>query len=113
MEYHGYILEITAAESSFQNAIIKRSHHTLGNMMHSMLTGANLSNTFWIDALLHAVYVKNCLPHRAITVTPFQRFKGFKPNLSHFCVFGSKVNVKSQGLRSGKLNKHISTSIFF
>ena len=80
---HGYVLKTTAAELSFQNAIVERPHQALRNMMRSMLTGANLSNTFWADALLHAVYVKNCIPHHAIIVTPFQPFKGFRPNISH------------------------------
>ena len=52
---HDYVSETTAAESSFQNAISKRPHCTLGNMMHSMITGAGLSNTFWANALLHTI----------------------------------------------------------
>ena len=109
---YGYILETTAAESLFQNTIVEHLHQTLGNMMHSMLTGVELRNTFGADALPHAMYVKNRLPLQAITITPFEKLKGTKPNISHLCVFGSNVIGKSPGHNPGKFNKHITTGIF-
>ena len=105
-------METTAVESSFQNAIVERPHRTLGDMMRSMLTSAGLSNTFWANALPHAIYVKNRLSHRAITITPFEKLKGAKTYISHLCVFGTNVIVKSPGRRPSKLNKHITTGIF-
>ena len=60
---HGYTLEPTAPNSSFQNSKVERPHRTLGNMMRSMLKGSNLDKSYWADALLHAVYLKNRLPH--------------------------------------------------
>ena len=81
-------------------------------MMRSMLRGANLSNPFWSSALLHAVYVKNRIPYRALDKTPYEKLYQRKPNLAHLQVFGSCVVVKKQGKRPGKLNHHISTGFF-
>jgi len=38
----GYTLKITGAGKSFQNAISKQLHRTLSDMMHTILSGANL-----------------------------------------------------------------------
>ena len=54
---HGYVLETTVANSSFQNSKAERPHRTLGNMMRSMLKCAGLDKSFWADALMHAAYL--------------------------------------------------------
>ena len=109
---HGYTLEPTSAASSFQNGIVERPHQTLANMMQSMLNGANMDNSFWADALIHAVYLKNRLPQKAINMTQFEKLHGHKPNLHHLRVFGSRIIVKNPGQCSGKLNCHISEGSF-
>ena len=45
-------------------------------------------------------------------MTPFEQRMQRKPNLSHPRVFGSRVIVKRQGKRPGKLNKHLNTGFF-
>ena len=112
LQKHNYTLETTALESSFQNAIVEHPHQTLGNMMRSMLKVANMSNIFWANALLHAVYIKNCLLHTTISVSPYEKYTGTKPDISHLRVFGSCVIVKNQGDCPGKLNQHITIGTF-
>ena len=92
----GYTLEVTGAGASFQNAIVERPHRTLADMMRTMLSGGNLSSEYWSHALLHAVYVKNRLPHSSLLgrITPFERLTRRKPDLTHLQVFGSHVTVK-------------------
>ena len=109
---HGYILEQTAPNSSFQNSKVERPHRTLGNMMRSMLKGANLDKSFWADALLHAVYLKNRLPHQAIGMTPYERMMRRKPDLSHLRIFGTKVIVKDKNIRNGKLTDNVIIGLF-
>ena len=109
---HGYTLEPTAPNSSFQNSKDERPHRTLGNMMKSMLKGANLDKRFWADALLHAVYLKNRLPHQTLGMTPYERMMRRKPDLSHLRVFGTKVIIKDKNIRNGKLTDNVIIGIF-
>lgn len=80
--------------------------------MQSMIQAANMSNSFWTDALLHTVYLKNRIPHNTITISPYEKYTGIKPDLSHLRVFGSQVIIKNQGHRPGKLNKHVTIGTF-
>ena len=58
-------------------------------MVRTMIQGAGLPNTYWSYALLHAVYLKNRLPHKAVKNTPHEMYT--KSDLSHLRVFGSFV----------------------
>lgn len=102
----GFRLETTAPNSSFQIGIVERSHRTLGNMMHSMLLGAGLDATYWSDALLHSVYIKNRLPHHKLPnfQTPFEAWNNSRPNVSHLRVFGSLLCIQTPGAKDGKLD---------
>ena len=83
---HRYILETTAAESSFQNAFVQWPHCTLRYMMRSMLTGAKLSNTFWADPLLHAIYVKIAFHTKQLLSHLFNNLK-VQNQISHIFEF--------------------------
>ena len=60
---NNYTLQPTAPESSFQIGKVECLHQTLAGMIRAMLLGSNLSSKFWSDALMHAVHIKNRLPH--------------------------------------------------
>jgi len=101
----GYILEPTASDASFQNGITERQNCTSGDMMRSMLRGANL-------VLIYAVYIKNRLPHHSIGQIPFQAYTGKRPDLKHLRIFGSLVVARMLGHRLAKLDDHTSSGIF-
>ena len=86
--------------------------HTYGDMMWSMLNAAQLGPEYWSWALLHAVYLKTHMPHRAIGITPYQAYTGKKPNLKHLRIFGSPVISRLPGRRPAKLDSHTSGGIF-
>jgi len=52
------------------------------------------------------------LVHSETKATPFERYFGTKPDLSHLKVFGSRVCVKRSGDRSSKLDRNDFTGIF-
>ena len=110
----GYSIEVTGADNSSQNAVVERPHQTLANMVRAGLHNAGLSYSFWSDALLHAVYIKNRLPHYAFShkSSPYERLTGHTPDLSHLRVFGSRIVTKKPGKRSPKLTKHSYSGIF-
>ena len=108
----GFILQPTASDASFQNGIAERPNRTLGDMMRALLFGANLGPEYWSWALLHAVYLKNRLPHRATGSTPMLAYTGKRPQISTLRVFGSPVVSRLPGKRPAKLDAHTAVGIF-
>ena len=109
-----YNIEITGADNSSQNGIAERPHQTLADMVRAGLENAGLSPQYWSDALLHAVYIKNRLPHAAFNykITPYERLTGTTPDLSKLRVFGSRVVCRKPGKRRPKISKHSYNGIF-
>ena len=110
----GYTLEITGSDNSSQNAIAERPHRTLADMVRAGLENSGLHYKFWSDALLHAVYIKNRLPHAHFhhTTTPYTRLTGKRPNFSNLRVFGCPITTRKPGKRTPKISKHSYTGIF-
>ena len=79
-----YTIEITGADNSSQNGLAERPHRTLGDMARAGLENAGLHVKYWSDALLHAVFIKNQMPHSALNhkMTPYEKLKGTPPDLS-------------------------------
>lgn len=109
---NNFLIEPTASDASFQNGMAERPNRTYGDMMRSLLHGAHLGPEYWSWALLHAVYLKNRLPHRAIGITPYQAYTGKRPNLAHLRIFGSPIVSRLPGRRPAKLDHHTSVGIF-
>ena len=109
-----YTLEITGADNSSQNGIAERPHQTLANMVRSALTNADLPSKYWSDAIIHAVFIKNRLPHAAFNfkTTPYTELTGTKPNLASLRIFGSPIICKRPGKRTTKLATHYYDGIF-
>lgn len=95
----GCILQPTAPDASFQNGIAERPNRILGDMMRRLLLTANLVPEYWSWALIHAVYLKNRLAHRATGTTNYQAFTGNKLNIKKMRIFGCPVVVRLPGKR--------------
>ncbi len=102
----GYIMEPTAPGAPFQNGLAEQPNQTFGTMVRCLLHSANLCPEYWSYALVHAVYLKNRLPHTAIRDTPFHKYTGQRPTAKFLRVFGCPVIVKNPGRRSAKLDMH-------
>ena len=84
--------ELTVVYTPQQNGVAERMNRTLLNLVRSMLYHNNIPKKFWAEALATAVYARNRVTSRALpqNVTPFFLWHGYKPDLSHMRVFGSK-----------------------
>ena len=82
--------ELTVPHSPQQNGVSERMNRTLVESARSMISHAGLSNIFWAEAISAAAYVRNRLPTAALKEreTPYERWYGRKPDVSHFRVFG-------------------------
>ena len=97
VEEEGFTLELTGAEASAQNGIAESPNRVYAQMMRCALYSSGLGPEYWSYALRMAVYVKNRLPHKAISCTPYQKLTGKKPNVSKLRVFGSRVFARIPG----------------
>ena len=81
---------MSVPHSPEQNGVAERMNHTLMESARSMLSHAGLSNRYWAEAVATAAYIRNCIPTAAIKEgqTPYERWYGKKPNVSHLKVFG-------------------------
>ena len=109
-----YSIEVTGADNSSQNGIAERPHRTLANMVRTALENAGLPYTYWSDALLHAAFVKNRIPHAHFhnKITPYEQLTGMKPDLSKLRIFGSRIITRKPGPRNPKISKHSYSGIF-
>ena len=79
-----------------------------------MLCESNLPSSFWAKAVNTANYVLNrCLIRLILKKTPYELFKGKKPNISYFHAFGCKCFIHNNGKdRLGKFDARSDEDIF-
>jgi hypothetical protein len=86
---NGIQQQFTVPHTPQQNGVAERWNRTLVESARSMLQGKNISNGFWAEAINTAVYLKNrCPTKKLVFQTPFEVLYGYKPDVSHFKVFG-------------------------
>jgi hypothetical protein len=107
----GYIIEPTGSNSAWQNGKVERLNGTFGVMVKCLLYSAGLSAKFWSTALIHAVYLKNRLYHKAIEMTPYEGWTGIKPELDHLRTFGALVTACIPRKRPAKADRHTAHGV--
>jgi hypothetical protein len=81
---------------------VERPNGTFGTMVQFLIYSAGLSARFWSAALVHAVYLKNHLYHKALYMTPHEAWTGENPALAHLCNFGALLTARKPGKRPAK-----------
>lgn len=95
---HGMDHNFSAPRTPQQNGVVERKNRTLEDMARTMLIASGLPRNFWAEAVNTACYVINRVMIRSITnKTPYELFRGRKPNVSHLRTFGCKCFVNNNG----------------
>lgn len=82
--------QLTAPYNPEQNGVAERLNRTLLERVRACLHAANLSWSFWAEALAVIVHTKNMCPTVALKhKTPYEAWYGKKPDVSHLRIFGS------------------------
>jgi hypothetical protein len=89
-----YSVKPTGANSASQNSEAEIFNNTLAVKVRTLLYGSGLPAKFWSAALLHAVYLHNCLVHSMTGITPYEGWYGHKPDVTYLKTVGSHVCVK-------------------
>ncbi|OJT06880.1 Retrovirus-related Pol polyprotein from transposon TNT 1-94, partial [Trametes pubescens] len=84
-----------------ENGVSERVNRTLGEHSRAMLIDSGLPRSLWPYSMVHATWLKNRTPTRALKgLTPFEARYGKAPDLRDLHRFGAKVWVRKE--RSGK-----------
>ena len=90
--------QLSAARTPQQNGLAERRNRTLKEAARTMLAESNLNERYWAEAVNTACYTQNrVMIHKKLDKTPFELYKGKKPNVAHFKVFGCKCYVLNNG----------------
>lgn len=86
---HGVQSRYTCPHTSQQNGHAERMIRTVTNMVRSLLSQANLSPSFWVEALHVASHLLNSLPIKTLQeLTPHEALYRSSLSYSHHHVFG-------------------------
>ncbi|XP_021747543.1 uncharacterized protein LOC110713397 [Chenopodium quinoa] len=104
----------SAPRTPQQNGVVERKNRTLEEMARTMLIASGLPRNFWAKAVNTACYILNRVTIRSIiNKTPYELFRGRKPNISHLKAFGCKCFVHNNGKKNlGKFDERSEEAIF-
>uniref|UniRef100_A0AAV1T532 Integrase catalytic domain-containing protein n=1 Tax=Peronospora matthiolae TaxID=2874970 RepID=A0AAV1T532_9STRA len=91
----GIARQISEPSNQASNGKAERMHHTIMNMVRSMVFACGLPLSFWGDAAEYAAYILNRSPSKANAgrLSPLQMLTKKVPVLSDIVVFGSPCTV--------------------
>lgn len=109
----GIIHDTTSRYAAQQNGVAERLNRTLLEKARAMMIQANLGKAYWEYAIDVAVYLKNRSPTKAIFgATPYERWTGFKIDLSHLKVFGCQAEILVPAERRDKWDGRTKSALF-
>ncbi|KAJ9562356.1 hypothetical protein OSB04_007516 [Centaurea solstitialis] len=90
----GIVSQLTPPYTPQMNGVSERRNRTLLDMVRSMMCRSTLPMSFWGHALETAAHILNRAPTKSVEKTPYELWKGKKPNISFLRIWGCEVYVK-------------------
>ena len=112
LQEHGIVAQYTMPNSPDQNGVAERRNRNLLDMVRSILSSSNIPKSLWTEALKTAVYILNRVPTKAVSKTPFELWKGWKPSLRHMRVWGCPSEVRIYNPQEKKLDPRTISGYF-
>ena len=106
----GIVSQLTPPGTPQWNGVSERRNRTLLDMVRSMMSQADLPNSFWGHALETAAFTLNRVPSKSVQKTPYEIWSGRRPNLSFMKIWGCDAYVKRQS--SDKLGPKSQKCLF-
>ncbi|RVW18919.1 Retrovirus-related Pol polyprotein from transposon TNT 1-94 [Vitis vinifera] len=105
--------EFSAPRTPQQNGVVERKNRVLQEMARTMLNQHELPTHFWAEAINTACYTSNRTHMRPHTrKTCYELWKGKKPSVKYFRVFGSRCYVLKDHENLGKFESKSEEGIF-
>jgi len=113
-EHHGISHNFPAPRTPQQNGVVERKNRSLEELARTMLNDNSLPKYFWVDAISIAYHMLNrVLIKPVLKLTPYEIFKGRKPNVFYFKAFGCKCFILNNGKSNlGKFDPKADEDIF-
>ncbi|KAL2542126.1 Integrase catalytic domain-containing protein [Abeliophyllum distichum] len=92
------------------NGVSERRNRTLLDMVRSMMSRAVLPKSFWGYALKTSCHTLNRVPSKSVDKTPYELWKGKRPNLSYIKIWGCDAYLKR--VESDKLEAKSDKCLF-
>ncbi|KAA0066545.1 gag/pol protein [Cucumis melo var. makuwa] len=92
-EYKAEVENLLTPGTLQQNGVSERRNRTLLDMVRSMMSYAQFPSSFWRYEVETTVHILNNVPSKSISETPFELWRGRKPSLSHFRIWGCPAHV--------------------
>ena len=110
---HGITHEFSAPKTLQQNGVVERKNRTLQEIAQVMLNSKKLSSRLWAEAVNSVCYTINMVYLRpGTTKTPYEIWKGKKPNFSHFHIFGCICYILNDKEQLGKCQPKSDKGVF-
>ena len=110
---NGFEHNFSAPRTPQQNGVVERKNRTIQEMARTMLNENDLPKYFWAEAVNTSCYVLNHVLIRPnLNKTPYELWKGRKPNIGYFRVFGCKCFILNTKDNLGKFDSKSDISIF-
>ncbi|GJV38710.1 retrovirus-related pol polyprotein from transposon TNT 1-94 [Tanacetum coccineum] len=91
---NGITHNFSAPRTPQSNGVVERKNRTLQEMIRTLLNEQSIPQKFWCNAVDTSTYILNRILIRPfLEKTPYELFKGKKPNLKYFKIFGSKCFI--------------------
>ncbi|KAJ9556974.1 hypothetical protein OSB04_011588 [Centaurea solstitialis] len=90
----GIVSQLTPPYTPQMNGVSERRNRTLLDMVRTMMCHSSLPISFWGHTLETAAYILNRAPTKSVEKTPYELWKGKKPNISFLKIWGCEVYVK-------------------
>ncbi|RCU38697.1 transposase, partial [Acinetobacter baumannii] len=112
-DQHGIAHNFSAPRTPQQNGVVERKNRTLIEVGRTLINEYKLPHYFWSEAVATACHVINRVSLRPIIKkTPYELWKGRRPNISYLKVFGSKCFVLNDQDNLGKFDPKSDEGIF-
>src|SRR6202034_1879402 len=84
LKQHGISRQQTPPYTPQHNGVAERANRTIVESARSMLYHADLGKSYWGEAVLTAVYIRNRVRTKALVAkTPYECWSGKRPNISN------------------------------
>ncbi|KAJ9544829.1 hypothetical protein OSB04_024536 [Centaurea solstitialis] len=105
--------QLRAPYSPQQNGVAERRNRSILETTRSLLKTMQVPDTFWGEAVRHAVNILNRIPTKAVKgMTPYEAMNGSKPTLHHLKVFGCVGYVKKPINHTTKLSNRSTSMVY-
>ena len=105
--------EFSAPKTPQQNDVLKRKNRVIQEMARVMLHGKNIARKFWAEVVNTTCYIANRVYLRMGTKqTPYELWKGKKPNVKYLRVFESKCYILRDRENLGKFDSYSDERVF-